>query len=46
MIDRADDGLAARVREEIGVPAIVTDTVMRDDEVAEQVARTALAALS
>jgi LPPG:FO 2-phospho-L-lactate transferase len=46
VIDRADDGLVARVREEIGVPAFVTDTVMVDDEVAEQVARTALAALS
>jgi LPPG:FO 2-phospho-L-lactate transferase len=46
VIDRADDGLVARVGEEIGVPAIVTDTVMMDDEVAEQVARTALAALS
>jgi LPPG:FO 2-phospho-L-lactate transferase len=46
VIDRADSGLAARVRDEVGVPAIVTDTVMRDDDVAEQVARTALAALS
>ena len=46
VIDHADSGLAARVRDEVGVPAVVTDTVMRDDEVAEQVARTALAALS
>ena len=46
VLDRIDDGLAARVRDEIGVRVAITDTVMRDDEVAEQVARTALAALS
>jgi LPPG:FO 2-phospho-L-lactate transferase len=46
VLDRADDGLAARVREEIGVRVAVTDTVMRDDDVAEQVARTALATLA
>ena len=46
VLDRADDGLAARVREEIGVRVTVTDTVMRDDDVAEQVARAALATLT
>ena len=46
VLDRADDGLAARVREEIGVRVTVTDTVMRDDDVAEQVARAALATLA
>ena len=46
VIDRADDGLAARVRAEVGARVAVTDTVMRDDDVAEQVARTALAAVS
>jgi LPPG:FO 2-phospho-L-lactate transferase len=46
VLDRADDGLAARVRDEIGVRVAVTDTVMRDDDVAELVARAALATLS
>jgi LPPG:FO 2-phospho-L-lactate transferase len=46
VIDQADDGLAARVRAEVGARVAVTDTVMRDDDVAEQVARTALAAVS
>jgi LPPG:FO 2-phospho-L-lactate transferase len=46
VLDRIDDGLAARVRDEMRVRVAVTDTVMRDDEVAEQVARTALATLS
>jgi len=46
VIDRADDGLAARVRAEVGARVAVTDTVMRDDAVSEQVARTALAAVS
>jgi LPPG:FO 2-phospho-L-lactate transferase len=46
VIDRADDGLAARVRAEVGARVAVTDTVMRDDDVAEQVARTALAAVT
>jgi LPPG:FO 2-phospho-L-lactate transferase len=42
VIDRKDEGLAARASEELGVPIAVTDTVMVDDAVAEQVARTAL----
>jgi len=42
VIDRQDEGLAARASEELGVPVAVTDTVMVDDAVAEQVARTAL----
>jgi hypothetical protein len=46
VIDREDAGLRARVRDEIGARVAVTDTVMRDDEVAEQVARTALATLT
>ena len=46
VLDRVDDALAARVRDEIGVRVAVTDTVMRDDDVAEQVARTALATVA
>ena len=46
MIDAEDAGLRARVRDEIGAGVAVTDTVMRDDELAEHVARTALAALT
>ena len=46
VIDREDEGLAARAREELGVAVAVTDTVMVDDAVAEQVARTALDLLS
>jgi LPPG:FO 2-phospho-L-lactate transferase len=42
VIDRKDEGLAARATEELGVPVAVTDTVMVDDVVAERVARTAL----
>jgi len=34
------------VRDEVGARVAVTDTVMRDDEVAERLARTALAALA
>ena len=45
VIDREDAGLRARVGEEIAARVAVTDTVMRDDEVAEHVARTALATL-
>jgi LPPG:FO 2-phospho-L-lactate transferase len=45
VIDEADARLAARVRDETGARVAVTDTVMRDDEVAERLARTALAAL-
>jgi LPPG:FO 2-phospho-L-lactate transferase len=46
VLDGADEDLAARVHAEIGVRVAVTDTVMRDDDVAEQVARTALATVS
>jgi LPPG:FO 2-phospho-L-lactate transferase len=45
VIDHADARLADRVREELGARVAVTDTVMRDDEVAERLARVALAAL-
>ena len=45
VIDDADARLADRVREETGTRVAVTDTVMRDDEVAERLARTALDAL-
>ena len=46
VIDEADARLAERVRDEVGARVAVTDTVMRDDEVAERLARTALAALA
>jgi LPPG:FO 2-phospho-L-lactate transferase len=46
VIDGADARLAGRVRDETGARVIVTETVMRDDEVAEQLARAALASLS
>ncbi len=46
VIDEADARLAGRVRDEVGARVAVTDTVMRDDEVAERLARTALAALA
>jgi LPPG:FO 2-phospho-L-lactate transferase len=46
VIDGADARLAGRVRDEVGARVSVTDTVMRDDAVAEQVARAALASLS
>jgi len=46
VIDEADARLAGRVRDEVGVEVVITDTVMRDDDVAEQVARAALAALT
>lgn len=45
VIDRTDARLAERMREEAGVRVAVTDTVMDDDEIAEQVARVALASL-
>jgi LPPG:FO 2-phospho-L-lactate transferase len=41
VIDRVDDGLAGRI-EAMGMRVAVTDTVMADDAVAEQVARVAL----
>lgn len=45
VIDDADARLADRVRGEVNVTVTVTDTVMRDDEVAERLARAALASL-
>ena len=42
VIDVADERLADRVRDELAVRVGVTDTVMRDDEVAEALARRAL----
>jgi LPPG:FO 2-phospho-L-lactate transferase len=42
VIDGADERLADRVRAELGVRVGVTDTVMRDDSVAEALARHAL----
>jgi LPPG:FO 2-phospho-L-lactate transferase len=46
VIDEVDARLAGRVRDELGIDVVVTDTVMRDDDVAEQVARAAIAALT
>jgi LPPG:FO 2-phospho-L-lactate transferase len=46
VIDEADARLAERVRDEVGARVAVTDTVMRGDEVAERLARAALAALA
>jgi LPPG:FO 2-phospho-L-lactate transferase len=45
VIDDVDAHLADRIRAEHGVSVAVTDTVMRDDEVARRLARTALASL-
>jgi LPPG:FO 2-phospho-L-lactate transferase len=45
VVDDADARLADRVREEVGARVVVTDTVMRDDQVSERLARAALAAL-
>jgi LPPG:FO 2-phospho-L-lactate transferase len=45
VIDDADERLAGRVRDEVDARVAVTDTVMRDDEVAERLADAALAAL-
>ena len=42
VIDEADERLADRVRDELGVRVGVTDTVMRDDAVSEALARRAL----
>ena len=42
VIDAADERLADRIRDEVGVRVGVTDTVMRDDAVAEALARAAL----
>jgi LPPG:FO 2-phospho-L-lactate transferase len=42
VIDERDRGAASRIADELGIRVGVTDTVMRDDEIAEAVARTAL----
>jgi LPPG:FO 2-phospho-L-lactate transferase len=42
VIDDADTGSADRIRRELGIEVAVTDTVMRDDAVAEALARIAL----
>jgi LPPG:FO 2-phospho-L-lactate transferase len=42
VIDDADAGSASRIRDELGIEVAVTDTVMRDDAVAEALGRTAL----
>jgi LPPG:FO 2-phospho-L-lactate transferase len=42
VIDDADAGSASRIRDELAIEVAVTDTVMRDDAVAEALARTAL----
>lgn len=46
VMDEEDAELRIRLRDEVGARVAVTDTVMRDDEVAEHVARTALATLT
>lgn len=45
VVDDIDARLAARIRDELGVRVSVTDTVMRDDEIAERLALAALASL-
>ena len=42
VIDAADAGSASRIRDGLGIEVAVTDTVMRDDTVAEALGRTAL----
>jgi LPPG:FO 2-phospho-L-lactate transferase len=42
VIDEADRALADRIASELGVPVGVTDTIMRHDDAAEALARTAL----
>ena len=46
VIDETDGHLADRARAELGMRVAVTDAVMRDDEVAEHLARTALGLLA
>ena len=43
VVDEFDRDLARRIEAELGVDVAVTDTVMRDDDVAERLATTALA---
>ena len=42
MIDERDRESAHRIEDELGLRVAVTDTVMRDDEIAAAVARTAI----
>jgi LPPG:FO 2-phospho-L-lactate transferase len=42
VIDDADAGSADRIRRELGIEVAVTDTLMRDDAIAEALARTVL----
>lgn len=42
VVDERDRGLAPRIEDELGARVAVTDTVMRDDEVAAAVARVAV----
>jgi hypothetical protein len=42
VIDERDRGGAARIADELGISVAVTDTVMRDDDVAAAVARVAV----
>ena len=44
VIDEADRDLARSIGDELGVPVVVTDTVMRDDVAAEALARATLSA--
>ena len=46
VIDERDRDSASRIADELGVRVAVTDTVMRDDEVAAAVARTAVGLVS
>jgi LPPG:FO 2-phospho-L-lactate transferase len=42
VVDRADDGLVASIARTLGVRAASTDTIMRDDDASESLARFAL----
>ena len=42
VIDEADRGLEAPICRELDIPVFVTDTVMRDDDISEALARTTL----
>jgi LPPG:FO 2-phospho-L-lactate transferase len=46
VIDERDRDFAPRIADELGIHVSVTDTVMRDDEIAEAVARTAVEMVS
>jgi LPPG:FO 2-phospho-L-lactate transferase len=42
VVDEADRDLAPKIEETLGIPVVVTDSVMRDDDAAEALARAAL----